>query len=70
MKIEKLYIAKTDSDFKEWIDVNHYNGYRNNSHFNSSDSVYILTIAKKISDNRDSLIKNPPNQYSYEIDWK
>lgn len=42
----------------------------NISKFNSMDEVYIITIAQKISNDRENLIKNLPNQYSYEqIDW-
>jgi len=74
MKLHKLYIAKVNSDFFSWIDVNDYNANttgRNCANFNSAEPVYIIAIAEKISDNRANLITDSPNQYSYEnIDWK
>ena len=71
MKIIELYIGKVGTGFNEWIDVKSFNNGRNNSNFNTLEPVYIIAIIKKISDNRCSLIKDPPNQYSYEnIDWK
>jgi hypothetical protein len=39
--------------------------------FGGSEPVYIITYAEKISDIRESLISDPPQQFSYEeIDWK
>jgi hypothetical protein len=76
MKIEAIYIGKVHSEFKEWIDVNDYTGIncsggRNYSKFDGCEEVYILTIARKISNERQSVILNSPNQYSYEkCDWK
>ena len=71
MKIEGIYIGKVNTEFEEWIDVNHYNGGRNCSKFDGNDPVYILTIARKISNERKSLIRDSPHQYSYEkCDWK
>ena len=70
MKIEAIYIGKVHTEFGEWIDVNHYNGGRNFTKFDGNDPVYILTIARKISNERESVILNSPNQYSYEKqDW-
>jgi hypothetical protein len=74
MELVKLYLAKTVSNFDSWIDVNDYNANttgRNCANFNSSEPVYIIAIARKISDNRANLFTDSPNQYSYEnIDWK
>lgn len=71
MKIEAIYIGKVHTGFEEWIDVNDYKGGRNCSKFDTNDPVYILTIARKISDIRENLISNSPHQYSYEQgDWK
>jgi hypothetical protein len=71
MEIEAIYIGKVHTGFDEWINVNDYKGGRNCSKFDSNDPVYILTIARKISDNRENLILNSPHQYSYEQgDWK
>lgn len=80
MKVEELYIAKVGSGIDEWINVNSFenenkiydkgNG-RNNSKFDSLEHVYIIAIIKKISNDRVSVLNEPPNQYSYEnIDWK
>ena len=73
MQVKELYIAKVDSKKESWIDVNNYgnggNG-RNLSRFRGEESVYIIAIIEKISDNRESLILNSPNQYSYEnLEW-
>ena len=71
MKIESIYLGKVHTSFEEWIDVNDYKGGRNCTKFDDSEPVYILTIARKISNNRENLITNSPHQYSYEkIDWE
>ena len=39
--------------------------------FNTNLETYIIIIARKISNKREFLIENCPNQYSYEQhDWK
>ena len=71
MEIEAIYIGRVHTCFNEWIDVNDYKDGRNCSKFDTNEPVYILTIARKISDNRENLILNIPHQYSYEqCDWK
>jgi hypothetical protein len=74
MEIQELYLAQLNTEHASWINVNHFNkegGGRNCSTFNSPSPVYIIAIIKKVSDKRDSLLTNSPNQYSYErIDWK
>lgn len=74
MQLIKLYLAKVNTESKDWLDVNNYNYEsfgRNCTSFNSTDPVYIIAIAKKISDNRENLINNSPQQNSYEnIEWK
>ena len=73
MEIQQLYLAQVNSEIHEWIDVNdfnHKNGGRNCSKFESLREVYIITIIKKLTNDRDNLITNSPNQYSYEnIEW-
>lgn len=73
MKILELYIGENDTDKSSWINVNDLkrgNLGRNVSKFSGNNEVYIICIAQKISDERVSLIVDPPNQYSYEmIDW-
>jgi hypothetical protein len=69
MELCALYIAKNNSEINEWINVNYYdetNIGRTANSFNSLDEVYIIVIAKKISNNRLSLITDSPNQYSYK----
>jgi hypothetical protein len=71
MKIESIYLGKVHTSFEEWIDVNDYKDGRNCTKFDDSEPVYILTIARKISNIRENLITNSPHQYSYEkIDWE
>jgi len=71
MKIESLFIGKVNAEFETWIDVNDYKDGRNCTKFDGNDPVYILTIARKIENLRESLVYNSPNQYSYESgDWK
>ena len=71
MEIEAIYIGRVHTGFDEWIDVNDYKDGRNCSKFDTNEPVYILTIARKISDIRENLILNSPHQYSYEqCDWK
>ena len=78
-----LYLAEnSNSDtinfdtINSWININD-NMFKNSengriiSKFNYTISTYIITIAKKISDNRKFLTVDYPNQYSYEkIEWK
>jgi SAM-dependent methyltransferase len=73
MEIQELYIAKVDSGIENWINVNTYNyeNSRNESKFHGNEPVYIIAIIKKISNERENLISNSPNQFSYEnIDWR
>lgn len=74
MEVQELYIAKVGSGIEQWINVNNYGnetGGRNMSLFHGNEPVYIIAIIKKISNERENLILNSPNQFSYEqIDWK
>jgi len=70
MEVLELYLAEVNTDREQWIDVKSFNGWRNNTQINTQNSVYIIAIIRKISNDRESLLLNPPNQYSYEsIDW-
>ena len=70
MEVLELYLAEVNSDKEQWIDVKSFNGWRNNTQINTQNPVYIIAIIRKISDERESLLLNPPNQYSYEsVDW-
>ena len=72
MELKRLYIIRAGTDFTESIDVNGYSSAhqkevgRNNASFNTVDPVIVVAIAQKISNDRASLIDDPPNQYSYE----
>ena len=76
-----MYLAKIPSIAQEWLNLSQHmqrnervkgkNASRITEKFETNDEVYIIVIAEKISNLRKSLIKYPPNQYSYEsIDWK
>lgn len=70
MEVLELYLAEVNADREQWIDVKSFNGWRNNTQINTQNSVYIIAIIRKISNERESLLLNPPNQYSYEsVDW-
>lgn len=73
MEIKELYVSKINTEQNEWVNVNdfkHNEGGRNGFMFNDTHPVYIITIAKKISNERKSLILDSPQQYSYKnIDW-
>lgn len=73
MEILELYIGIVGTGVETWKDVNSFNregGGRNCAKFNSTQDVYILTIARKVSDKRSSLITDSPQQYSYEhVSW-
>jgi SAM-dependent methyltransferase len=71
MEVQELYIAKLNTGIEHWINVNNYGNGRNTSKFEGDQEVYVIAIIKKISNERENLISNSPNQYSYEnIDWK
>ena len=69
MKVVDLYLAEVNAEKDRWIQCNSYTGWRNMAKFNNTNEVYIIAIVKKISNKRESLLDNPPNQYSYEQDW-
>lgn len=70
MEILHIYIGENGKTSDEWKNVNSFNGYRNLDKFNSTLETYIIIIARKISNERELLLKNCPNQYSYEHEWK
>jgi len=71
MKILDIYIGENGKTSDEWKNVNSFNGYRNLDKFNSTLETYIIIIARKISNERELLLKNCPSQYSYAVhDWK
>jgi len=75
MELLSLYLAQVNSGVSSWLDVKSYGSDgtagRNMSKFDSTNTVYIVAVAKKISCERESLLQTPPQQHSYkDIDWK
>lgn len=69
MEVQELYLARVGTGIDQRINVNDFNektNGRNTRNFDSNEHVCIIAIIKKISDNRDNLITNSPNQFSYE----
>ena len=72
MEIQCMYLAKVGTGVNDWIQIGQHSKdiSRITTKFKDNTEVYIIVIAKKISDKRLSLLTNPPNQFSYEkIDW-
>lgn len=74
MRVREMYIAVNGSDRFTWKSVasvkDHQFG-RNQSRFNTTDEVFLITVAEKIAESDVSLLQRAPNQYSYEeMDWK
>ena len=74
MELLSLKLAKLNTEPAEWHDVSNINNNddgRNLFHFDTNIPVYIICIARKISNERLNLILDPPNQFSYEeVQWK
>lgn len=73
MEIHDIHLAEYHTWFKDWKKIERMNINQNRSQdkFNSTNPVYIITMAKKISNDRLKLTDVFPNQYNYEeIDWK
>ena len=74
MKVHEMYLAKNDTLFYDWIPIiNNFHtqpNFRMQERFFSNDSVYIITIAEKISQSIYRYDETPPYQFSYEEnDW-
>ena len=71
MRVKAIYLAEVNTEIDKWILCNSHNGWRNMTKFNNNNEVYIITIAEKLSNDRQSVITNSPQQFSYEhVDWK
>jgi len=74
MEVIEIFLAENETGKDEWLYIqpcHQVHGGRNTSKFNSLKEVYIITIAKKISNDRVSILMDPPQQYSYQtFDWK
>ena len=69
MELLELFLAEVDSEPSTWINVKTSEYYRQSSTFNSTKSVYILTIARKLFDSNTTVLNKTPQQNSYKIDW-
>ena len=70
MELLELYLARVDSPMNEWIKLDSEIKFRNESKFDDTRPVYIITIAKKIKENALSFINCVPQQHNYTIDWE
>jgi hypothetical protein len=73
MKIKEMYLAIVGStgNFINVIEQKHSQHARTMCRFyNTNNEVYIIVIAQKVSEDRENLIEDPPNQFSYEsYEW-
>ena len=72
MEIINIYLAKNHTLFNEWIKIEMPTREINRMEysFKTNDQVYIIVIAKKISENRKKITEEYPNQFSYEeVEW-
>jgi hypothetical protein len=67
MELQQLYLIQEGNYLHDRIEIDGFD--KNTSRFYTDVPVYIVAIAKKISNERASLIDDPPNQHRYEIDW-
>lgn len=74
MELLSLQLAQVNTLKDKWLDVKSYGNDstgRNTTQFSNTNMVYIVIIAKKITNQRINLLENAPQQNSYEnIDWK
>jgi 2-polyprenyl-3-methyl-5-hydroxy-6-metoxy-1,4-benzoquinol methylase len=72
MEIKELYIGENNTDMSKWINVKELSSdcSRNTQRYYSNEEVYIITIAKKLSNDRIRLLNEAPQQFNYEnVDW-
>ena len=73
MEILEMYLAQNHTTPDKWLKLNPNTKTigRVVDKIQTNEEVYIITIARKISDTRQSLLLNHPQQFSYEeIEWK
>lgn len=71
LSLKSLRLARPSTDSTYWVDVNdrHGNG-RNLARIETSESVYVISLAERVAGPRKKLVDDSPQQYSYEhIDW-
>jgi hypothetical protein len=70
MQLMDIYLAKVNTTINQWIKLDKFINFRNETKFNDTEPVYIIVIAKKISSSGKTLLENPPQQHNYEnMDW-
>jgi hypothetical protein len=73
MELLELHLAEIDTAPWQWQDVSEYgdgSGGRNTFNFMSTKLVYIIAVARKITNERASLIGSPPQQHGYAaVSW-
>ena len=65
MKIISVHLAQINTPFNEWVNMLEP-GVHGETRFLSQSPVYIVTIAQKISDERQHLTSSCPQQDKYE----
>ena len=71
MQILKLYLAKMGSPFEEWIEITDKIKKESGTIYTpfGAAETYLVCIAEKVSEVRDSFLTVPPQQYSYENEF-
>lgn len=71
MQILRLYLAKASSPFSEWIEITDKIKKMSGTIYTpfTSSETYLVCIAEKVSETRDSFLTVPPQQYSYENEF-
>ena len=71
MQILRLYLAKMGSSFEEWIDITEKIKKMSGTIYTpfGAAETYLVCIAEKVSEARDSFLTVPPQQYSYENEF-
>lgn len=62
MELQGIWLAKIGTRFQEWIPIGTHNW---SFSFGDTDRVYVITIAKKVSEGM-SLVASPPQQGMYK----
>jgi hypothetical protein len=70
MQLIDLFLAKVNTPINQWIKLDNSINFRNETKFNNLEPVYIIVIAKKITNSGNNLLTCFPQQNNYEnMDW-
>jgi hypothetical protein len=64
MQLKGLWLGKIGSTHSSWREINNPQVYE--FKFGGDDRVYVITIAKKVSEGGGRFLENPPQQGNYE----